>query len=181
MAEIKPFSPVKLICGMIAPRESLFDVARERLVSLYGEIDLESAVFDFNLTDYYEEQMGKGLKRKFLSFRRLISPESLGDIKLRTNALEEEIRGSLRSHNRIINLDPGCLTASALIMATAKEFSHRVPLKQGIYAHLEFLFKREGIKTLDWTYPDFRGPSYGPFFSSVRKIYLEQVRRPAGD
>ncbi len=57
---------------------------------------------------------------------------------------------------RPVNIDPGYLTASALVMATAKDFAHRIPLAGGIYAHLEFLFTRTGVRTLDWTYPDLR-------------------------
>ena len=75
-----------------------------------------------------------------------------------------------------MNLDPGILTSSALIMATTKNFAHRVPLSGGIYAHLEFLFTKTGVKTLDWTYPDFRGQGYQDFFLNVRKIYLDQFR-----
>lgn len=176
MAEIKPFSPVKLICGLIASQENLFERAKEHLITLFGDSDLESASFEFDLTDYYERQMGKELKRKFLSFRSLIRPEELSGIKHRTNLLEGEIRKELREDRRIINVDPGYITTSALIMATAKDFSHRIPLDQGIYAHLEFLFSRSGIKTLEWTYPDFRKQDYQAFFLSVRRLYLQQLK-----
>ncbi len=174
MAEIKPFSQVKLICGIIASKETFFKRAEERLVQLYGSVDLTSPLFIFDFTDYYEKQMGKNLKRKFLSFARLISPEKLGKIKLRTNGLEEEIREELKEDRRIVNLDPGYLAQAALIMATAKDFAYRIPLQQGIYAHLELLFGKKEIKTLDWTYPDFRTDEYQKFFMEVRQIYLSQ-------
>ena len=119
--------------------------------------------------------MGKNLKRKFLSFASLISPEKLSEIKLRTNELEEEIRDELKEGRRVVNLDPGYLTQSALIMATAKDFAHRIPLQQGIYAHLELLFSKKSFKTLDWTYPDYRAEEYHNFFMEVRRIYLSQL------
>jgi len=175
MAEPKPFSPVKLICGIIASKEASFKKAEERLVQLYGSVDITSPQFKFNFTDYYEKQMGKNLKRKFLSFVSLISPEKLGEIKLRTNKLEEEIREELKEGRRVVNLDPGYLTQSALIMATAKDFAHRIPLQQGIYAHLELLFTKKSIKTLDWTYPDYRTEEYHKFFMEVRRTYLSQL------
>ena len=175
MTEPKPFSKVKLICGIIASNEAVFKRADERLVQLYGSVDITSSLFVFNFTDYYEKQMGKNLKRKFLSFARLISPEKLGEIKLRTNGLEEEIRDELKEKRRIVNLDPGYLTQAALIMATAKDFAHRIPVQQGIYAHLELLFGKKDAKTLDWTYPDFRTEEYQKFFMEARQIYLSQV------
>ena len=175
MTEPKPFSQVKLICGIIASNESVFKMAEKNLVQVYGSVDTTSPPFVFNFTDYYEKQMGKNLKRKFLSFARLISPEKLGEIKLRTNGLEKEIRKELKEDRRIVNLDPGYLTQAALIMATAKDFAHRIPVQKGIYAHLELLFSKKDAKTLDWTYPDFRTEEYQKFFMEVRQIYLSQV------
>jgi hypothetical protein len=131
---------------------------------------------EFRFTDYYEKQMGKGLKRAFVSFRELIAPENLSETKIRTNLLEDEIKKEFGSPKRSVNIDPGYMTASALIMATAKDFSHRIPLQEGIYAHLELLFGKNEVKTLDWTYPDFRTASYQRFFLEVRKNYLEQLK-----
>ena len=175
MAKPKSFSPVKLICGIIASKEASFKKAEERLVRLYGSLDITSPLITFNFTDYYEKRMGKNLKRQFLSFDSLISPEKLGEIKLRTNGLEEEIRKELKENRRVVNLDPGYLTQSSLIMATAKDFAHRIPIQQGIYAHLELLFSKKDIKTLDWTYPDYRSEEYQNFFMETRRIYLSQL------
>jgi hypothetical protein len=177
MAEPKPFSPVKLICGIIASEEATFKSAEGHLVRLYGPLDLTSPLFKFNFTDYYEKQMGLNLKRKFFSFTGLISPEKLGEIKLQTNELEEKIRKESRASRRVVNLDPGYLTRSALIMATVKDFAHRIPLQQGIYAHLELLFSKKSIRTLDWTYPDYRTEQYQKFFLDVRQIYLSQLAK----
>jgi hypothetical protein len=144
---------------------------------MYGPSDSQSLLFPFDLTDYYESQMGKNLKRKFLSFRELVQPERLSTIKRETNRLEGEIREELQSPRRIVNLDPGYLTPASLIMATAKDFSHRVPLQDGIYAHLEFLFGKDEVRILDWTYPDFRNKGYQEFFCGLRRLYLAQLKR----
>lgn len=175
MVEAEPFSPVKLICGIISSQGEGFRRAEEMLVHLYGPIDLISPLVKFDFTDYYEKQMGKNLKRKILSFTRLISPESLSEIKLQTNELEEEIRREMKASQRVVNLDPGYLTPSALIMATAKNFAHRIPLQHGIYAHLELLFTKKEARTLSWTYPDYKTEEYQRFFMEVRKIYLSQL------
>ena len=176
MTQAKPFTPAKLICGMISGREEYFRIGEERLVECFGPIDFRSPVFPFATTDYYEKEMGPALKRAFLSFERLVPPESLNAIKLQTNALEGEVRAAAAADYRVVNLDPGILTSSALIMATTKNFAHRVPLSGGIYAHLEFLFTKTGVKTLDWTYPDFRGQGYQDFFLDVRKIFMKQAK-----
>ncbi len=176
MAEPKLFSQVKLVCGIIASQELYFRRAEEKLVELYGPVDKASPLFDFNFTDYYQDQMGENLQRKFLSFANLISPERLSEIKLQTNRLEEEIRKESQASQRIVNLDPGYLTASALVMATAKDFAHRIPLRDGIYAHLELLFSKKEARVLSWTYPDYKTEGYQKFFMEIRQIYLSQLR-----
>jgi hypothetical protein len=181
VAEIKPFLPVKLICGIYAVEDGHFEQAEIRLAALHGPLDGRSPRFPFTATDYYEPEMGSGLRRSFLSFARLIDPTALAGIKIRTNRLEDEMAGeSGAAERRLVNLDPGYLTRAALIMATSKDFSHRIPLQGGIYAHLEFLFTKTGIRTLEWTYPDFHQAGYQEFFLDTRKTYLSQLRlRPA--
>ena len=176
MAQPKEFAPVKIACGVIYKEEALYQKVRTTLEADWGAIDLESPAFPFDLTDYYEAEMGTGLKRRFMSFRGLTTPESLPSLKLRAIALEEDLRRETEAPGRPVNIDPGYVTASALIMATAKDFSHRVPLGGGIYAHLELLFTKSGIRTLDWTYPDMRREVFGEFFREVRRAYLNAVR-----
>jgi len=176
MGKAGTFSPVKLICGIIANQEKLFRVSESDLCKLFGKIDIKSDFFPFDYTDYYDKQMGSGLKRVFISLKDLIRPEELSAIKTKTNRLEEKIKTNAEMKSRAVNLDPGYLTASALIMATVKDFSHRIPLRDGIYAHLELLFGKNEIRTLPWTYPDYQKPDYHSFFLEVRKIYLKQIR-----
>lgn len=184
MAEIRRFPPVKLICGIIAGPDEHFLRAEELLSGLYGPVDFRSARFPFIFTDYYEAEMGPGLRRGFVGFERLIDPSGLAAVKVRTNGLEREIaeefaaEGRSGRRARVVNLDPGYLTAAALIMATAKNFSHRIPLQEGIYGHLEFLFTKSGIRRLDWTYPDFAQAGYQAFFLEVRRDYLLRLKAP---
>jgi len=177
MADIKTFTPVKLICGIIASQKNVFTQAHSFLEDEFGPVDHSSLLFNFTYTDYYEKQMGSGLDRQFLSFQNLIKPEQLSRIKIRTNELEEIIRRGFGAQRRIVNIDPGHLTASALIMATTKDFAHRIPLQDGIYAHLELLFLKKDVKTLSWTYPDYKTELYHSYFLEVRKSYLWQLRQ----
>jgi hypothetical protein len=180
MAQPEAFAPVKLVCGVIAGDPSLYERARRLLVERHGPVDIESAAFGFDLTDYYDKEMGPGLTRRFMSFGRLIEPERLADIKVETNGLEERVRVESGKALRAVNLDPGYLTASALVMATAKDFSHRIPLARGIYAHLEFLFTKTDVRSLDWTYPDMRRDGCKRFFLDLRAVYLGQLRERRG-
>jgi hypothetical protein len=176
MAQPRQFAPVKIVCGVIYKEDVLYEKVKGILAAEWGRVDLESPAFPFDLTGYYEAEMGPGLRRRFMSFEKLTPPESLPGRKLRTIEMEEAFRREAVAAGRPVNIDPGYLTASALVMATAKDFSHRIPLSGGIYAHLEFLFTKSGIRALDWTYPDLRREACGEFFREVRRIYLEEMR-----
>lgn len=176
MAQPKEFTPVKLICGVIYKEEALYDEVKRRLAGEWGSVDSESAPFPFDLTDYYRAEMGAGLSRRFMSFETLIAPEALPALKIRAIDLEGSLREVRGAPGRPVNIDPGYLSAAALVMATAKDFAHRIPLARGIYAHLEFLFTKTGVKTLDWTYPDLRREPAMAYFRSVRELYLRPLR-----
>ena len=177
MAEAKSFTPVKLICAVLTSDAAVFQHAERHLIQSFGPVENRSSTQDFTFTGYYDKQMGSGLKKRLLSFCELIDPSRLSQIKIQTNMLEEQLRESFEANLRVANLDPGYMTASALIMATVKDFSHRIPLQGGIYAHLELIFKRTEVKALSWTYPDYRTPDWHPFFREVRKSYLMQLRQ----
>ena len=169
MALPRDFAPAKLVCGVIYGRPASYETAKGLLVEAYGPVDLESPPFPFDLTDYYEKEMGPGLARRFMSFRELVDPGRLAAIKLATNGLEARVAAAAGAGPRPVNIDPGYVTAAALVMATAKDFAHRIPLDRGIYAHLELLFGRTGARCLDWTYPDMRRAGVLDFFLAVRR------------
>ncbi len=176
MTEAKPFTPWKLITAIMYASTDYLDNARVQLIEQYGPIDRESRTFIFDQSPYYEEQFEGRVKRLLVSFEHLVDPASLSDIKLETNWREKEMKEKEGVGIRVINLDPGILSASSLIMATAKDFAHRIPLQKGIYAHLELMFGKNDIRTLPWTYPDFKDSRYHSFLLETRRIYLAQLR-----
>lgn len=177
MGAIREPQPVKLFVGLLSALPETFPRAASRLAGLYGKIDLESEVFDFDLTDYYEPEMGSGIKRKFVSFEALIGPEQIAPIKVATNELESELAEEVEAAvPRPLNLDPGYLEASKLILATAKNYSHRIYLREGIYAEVTLQFQRGRFTPLSWTYPDYKTEGYLTFFAEVRAKYMAQLR-----
>ncbi|MCX5641945.1 MAG: DUF4416 family protein [Candidatus Omnitrophica bacterium] len=158
---------VRLFIGMLGGDPELFSAAADILTKKFGPILLESEIIPFKFTDYYTPEMGNDLLRKFIAFKRMVSPEKLASIKLFTNRLEKTY---CQSKKRRINLDPGFLTPARVILASTKDFSHRIYLKSGIYAEITFLFHKNGLEFLPWTYPDYRTEPYLKFFSTLRKI-----------
>ncbi len=170
--------PVKLIAGLIANDPVLFTSAKKILTKLFGKIDSESAIFDFNKTDYYEKEMGKDLKRLFLSFEGLMPAGRLVRCKLLTNAIEKKLSRGLK--NRAINIDPGYVSLSKLILATTKNFAHRIYAGGGIFEEITLSFKDSTFQPGEWTYPDYRSADHIAFFNEIRKKYYLQIEKKYG-
>ncbi|HJY82846.1 MAG TPA: DUF4416 family protein [Candidatus Binatia bacterium] len=170
--------PVKLFLALLATDPYLFASATFQLQQSYGSVDLESEVFPWNTTDYYREEMGENLQRKFVTFERLLSPEELGRIKLETNALELSLASaSSPTFPRRVNLDPGYLDATKLVLASTKNQAHRLYLSQGIYAEVTLLYHHGAFHPFVYTYADYRWPETHAFLRRVRARYLEQMRK----
>ncbi|OGW75790.1 MAG: hypothetical protein A2Z72_05240 [Omnitrophica bacterium RBG_13_46_9] len=165
--------PVKLVVGLISGDPSNLTRAKTLLEKKFGRTDKETELLDFSCTHYYEEEFGKNLKRRFLSFKNLIVPEKNYGIKLYTNKLEKRLS---RKGRRAVNIDPGYITLTGLVLFTTKPRGHRIYIGKGIYADLELNFAKKTFQPLEWTYPDYRTDEYIVFFNSVRTIYLSQVK-----
>jgi len=173
----KEFTKVKLFFGFIYKDDSIYQITKNGLSEIYSPIELESDMFNFDFTTYYNREMGSPLFRRFVAFKELIPPERLPDIKLLANKIEVE---TSEQGNRIINLDPGYLSEANVIIATTKNYYHRIPLQKGIYAHMEYVLKGKNLCLMEWTYPDFKSPGYREFFKKLRQVYksdLTKIRR----
>jgi len=177
MGQAKKPRPVKLFLGMIAANEILLTQVEEIMSYKFGRIDFESPVLPFFYTTHYQKEMGRNLKRKFIAFEQLIDPGQIAEIKALTNQVEKKFLGG-NSGKRKINLDPGYLSSSKLILVTTKNYFHRIYLNQGIYAEITLRFVRnKGFQPWEWTYPDYRSESYLRIFNEMRRRYQEQLRQ----
>jgi hypothetical protein len=172
MGTIAKLQPVKLIIGIIYKEEKNLIKTQARLCRMFGKADFVSEDINFDFTDYYEKEMGKALKRRFLSFNRLINPERLPHIKVKTNALESRF---LKCGARQINIDPGYLDMAKLVLASTKDYSHRIYLNRGIFAEVTLFYQNHSFRPRDWTYPDYRTDKYIEIFNRIRQIYDQQA------
>jgi hypothetical protein len=168
---------VKLIIGILAANKDALSRAVEALEIEFGVIDLKSDVWPFTQTEYYKDETGPNILRQFVSTGKLIDPGRLADIKHRTNELEKQlaIQPGL-DLPRPVNLDPGIIEPSKLILATTKNFSHRIYIGNKMYAEVTLIYDKGCWKHFDYTYPDYRQKKYHDFFSKVRDRLVEQLR-----
>jgi len=173
MSRPLPPKPAKLIIGMFTADRPLVAEAAGRLIERLGEIDMVSPWFDFNYTAYYEKEMGRPLMRRLLVFKRLIDQQDLADIKWLCLKLEDTFSAQ---GNRRINIDPGYLLAERFVLASGKNFTHRVYIGRRIYADLTLTFTRNDFHCLPWTYPDYASRGMRDYLLQVRDKYLFDLK-----
>ena len=167
-----------LIAGVMAQNRELITRAEERLAARYGPIKDQSEVYQFIFTPYYEEEMGTWLVKKFISFSELIDIGRLTEIKLATNQQEEETgQKDGNGIRRTINIDPGYVGLSKLVLATTKDYDHRLYLGQGIFAEVTLRWSRKDKSFVpqEWTYRDYKTDLVIGFFNQVRQKFKEET------
>ncbi|MCP3900201.1 MAG: DUF4416 family protein [Desulfobacteraceae bacterium] len=161
--------PAKLLIGFFMQEKEIFDEILTIIKEKLGIIDIISPWFDFDYTDYYEKEMGNNLFRRIIVIKDLIEQEELAKIKNITNLIEKSYESDGK---RKINIDPGYMLPSRFILATGKDFSHRIYIGENIYADLTLIFKNGDFHTLEWTYPDYAARDMRDFLLKVRGKYL---------
>jgi hypothetical protein len=176
MTDAHPPKPVKFFLGLIYSMQvSLWDLERE-LQQRFDFIDQKSPVLDFSaFTGYYQPEMGPQLCRTWWSLQQPRDPGKLVELKLTANELEEQYRQRFSAEGRVVNIDPGYLNESRLVLASCKDFSHRIYLGGGVYGEVTLIYKKDGYKPLEWTYPDYKSPEALRFFQRLKGDYRRQM------
>ena len=131
----------------------MFVNAKTLCIAYFGETDFQSNPMPFTHTDYYQKEFGDGLQRVFISFKKLVSPNVLSKIKVSSNTIEKKLA---QKDLRTVNIDPGYLALAKVVLASTKDFYHRIYLDKGIYAEITLLYQQKRFRPLEWTYPDYR-------------------------
>ena len=173
--------PAKLVCSILAaaPEFSgpLWPELLAALEAGFGPAEIVYPAMPFDRTAYYNDELGTPLVRRMAAFARLAPQEALGPAKGRTNCLED--RFARADGSRRVNLDPGLLTQERLVLATGKNFTHRIYLGEGIFGDLTLVFQAGSWQTLPWTFPDYASPEMAALLTDIRCRYRRDLRERA--
>jgi hypothetical protein len=177
MSAVRPRDPVLLIVAAFSRHAAALTWAADRLTADFGPIARASEPFDFVQTTYYERTMGAGLRKQFLVFHDLVEPDRLAEIKLRTNAIEDELLATQQHpETRPLNLDPGFLSLGKWSLATTKDQAHRIYLRDGIFAEVTLRFQGDSYEPWPWTYADYRLPHVIQYLNECREFYRGRLK-----
>ncbi len=168
-----PF-PGKLIISVLSAQwEELGSELRTTLQNKFGSTDYQSEKIPFTETRYYNAELGTPIHRRIFAFAALRPQDCLPDIKLECNDLESRY---MQGKRRIFNLDPGILSHERLVLATGKNFTHRIYLGRGIWADLTLIYTHGDWQDLPWTFPDYAAEKTKKHLREVRTIYCTQIK-----
>ncbi len=166
--------PVKFLVALTFSDESKAESVLSSLCDELGDSDISSTPFDFNHTCYYEREMGNRLRKKFVGFSRLGPREALVNMKLSAQALERE---NASNNRRVVNIDPAYLELSKLVVASSKNFAHRIYIGAGVFGDVQLRFESGRFTPLEWTYPDYLTETTLDFLCRLRATYHNQLRQ----
>lgn len=176
MGEPRPAHPVKLFSGLLARAEDVVFL-EDQLSEIWGPIDSKSEVFKFSYSKYYAEELGPEPFRWFVSFKKMIDPESVREYKIQSNDIENKF--SLNGLRRF-NVDPGFVDLDKIVLATTKPATYRIYLGKGIYAQSTLYYKAGRFVTWPWTYRDYQEEKTLLFFKEVRKKFKIEFDQKIG-
>jgi len=179
MGKLLPPIPVKLFLGMISPDPGLFTECTRLFAREFGPVDLVSSVLPWDHSDYYREEMGTGLLRMFIFFEPPTEPEQLVAVKHHAIGIEASFSEPAAAGRRRINLDPGYLTEAKVVLATTKDFPHRIYIGRGVYAESTLHYHKDSrsFQPVGHTYPDFRTEYCLKLFNGARDALRSRLRR----
>lgn len=165
---VKPFGAI------MATSAEMLENARAEMVRLFGPVEIQTSIYPVDeFTRYYRPEMGAGLVKQFLAFKKLLSVADMNQSKFRTAQAEDAYR---RDGKRTINLDPGYLTLDKLVLYTTKNFTHRIFIARGVFAEITLTYTRNGWRTHSWTYPDYQTDAALAFFNRMRQSLYQMLQ-----
>lgn len=153
--------------GSLFSDKTIFDQVVPLLQDKFGKILFQSNILHWEYSDHYSKELGSRIYRNFIFFDEIIDPSTLADIKLLTNDIE-----AIYSQNgkRRINLDPGYITLAKVVLASTKNYSHRIYLGKGIYAELALFYKNQQFIAMPYTYKDYKNQDNLIMFMKIRNL-----------
>src|ERR1041385_4514381 len=170
-----PPDPAKAFVAVLYRDDDALARTRELITVRVGPIDYEGGDHPFEDTDYYAEEMGRGLRRRLFSISTLLSPEEIVDVKLASIGIERDLRGPQGA--RRVNLDPGYLDVHKVVLASVKPGGLKVHLGRGVFADVVLRYEKGHFLPFSWTFVDFRTGAYEPELIRMREVYKRDLRR----
>lgn len=172
MARMQEPSQGRLIVSIIHSSLDALADALSGLEKRFGLVQFETIDTPCSEAEIYFEEMGENLQRRFFSFERPLSRNTLPTIKSICGKVESQFADRVDDYYfRTVNIDPGILVPANLVMASYREYNHRIYLEDGVFAELALVWSKGQFVRLPWTNMDFCQGEAIEFFIRVRDSF----------
>ena len=202
MGLIKKSPPSVRFVAVFSAEDRFLRTALERLEAHWGKIAALGQAFDFVESPYYlrtmlvpqpsesqpsgnqhdrnqHDQPPRALRKQMALFADPYDPAELAADKLQSNRWErdwtEELALSQDDSKRLINIDPGYLSMTKLVLASTKNREHRIYLRDGTYAEVTLAFRDQAWTSMPWTYADYQRPDVLEFLKLARRGFTSNL------
>ena len=197
MGLIKKSPPSVRFVAVFSAEDRFLRIALERLEAHWGKIAALGQAFDFVESPYYlrtmlvpqppesrlpesqHDRTPRALRKQMALFADPYDPAELAADKIQSNRWErdwtEELTLSQDDSKRLINIDPGYLSMTKLVLASTKNREHRIYLRDGIYAEVTLAFRDQAWTSMPWTYADYQRPDVLEFLKLARKGFTSNL------
>lgn len=175
-------SPVIPFAAILTRSHELFNSACSLLKLNMNTTLLNLNPTPFTHSDYYCDEMGSDLIKGMIAFQPPFSQQTIVDFKLYARQIEWQHADFVDSVTyRSVNIDVGFVDLSKTVLATSKNFAHRIYLNSGVFAEVTLTYQNHRWTTLPWTYPDFVTEPVQSFLSQCRTALASYLRSPANE
>lgn len=156
--------------------ESALDWLWNRVAAELSPIAMISPAFPFTESSYYRASMGDELKKQFAVLSGWYDPAELASHKLMSHVWESDFARIIPLDvERPLNIDPGYMSMTKLVLGSTKNREHRIYLRDGIYAEVTLAFRNQQWQHFSWTYPDYQRDDFRVFFHRARKHLSKEI------
>lgn len=174
MGGVKTAEPALMFAALFSSDKRLLEKGASGLSGNGEDTLCSSGIFEFSETDYYREEMGSPLFKQLFLFPGIFDPGKISETKLLSNRFEQTF--SVRK-KRKVNIDPGYITLTKVVLATTKNYSHRIYVGKGIYAEITLAWQKGAFSPNPWTYPDYKRPEVIDFFNAAREELKKSIKQ----
>ncbi len=170
---LRPAPKARFFFAITHAGDAVHQGVHVRLSEEFGPLGKPSPIFKFShFSPYYDEELGGEAWKYFVAAPGLMSADELVRVKQATERLQLEFavnRGGERV--RTVNIDPGYVNGWQVVLATVKNHSHRIYLRDGVFCEVTLRYKGGRWEPLPWTYPDYTTELALRFFDEERREF----------
>ena len=174
MSEQVDTAEVMPLISIISSDDELRNEAEISLESYFGKAGLVSELFEFDLSDYYQDEMGAELTRRWYSYEVLKDASLLVEWKHVCVEIENSLLDT--AGNRRVNIDPGYLDHGKLVLASCKAAPDKIYMGNGVFAHICLQYKKGEFHGPEHSFADFIDGRFDEFFRSAKQLLKQLLK-----